>query len=138
MKIKKIGPKGGRASTILLRRSATGSIIFLSKPWSDIFDFKLNINSIVIVFLQLQRKRHIGNDIVAIVFQETNTPFIPNMIASHFLHAFLVVTPTDPCSPNTQYKVRDYSVSTHLLTRDSIQGTFQRRSGTSLVRASTR
>ena len=24
---------------------------------------------------QLQRKRHIGNDIVSIVFQEANTPF---------------------------------------------------------------
>ena len=24
---------------------------------------------------QLQRKRHIGNDIVAVVFQEDNTPF---------------------------------------------------------------
>ncbi|CRK96449.1 CLUMA_CG009914, isoform A, partial [Clunio marinus] len=40
---------------------------------------------------QLQRKRHIGNDIVAIVFQEKNTPFSPDMIASHFLHAFVVV-----------------------------------------------
>jgi hypothetical protein len=40
---------------------------------------------------QLQRKRHIGNDIVAIVFQETNTPFTPDMITSHFLHAFIVV-----------------------------------------------
>lgn len=29
---------------------------------------------------QLQRKRHIGNDIVAIVFQEENTPFCPDMI----------------------------------------------------------
>lgn len=42
---------------------------------------------------QLQRKRHIGNDIVAIVFQEENTPFMPTMIASHFLHSFLVVQP---------------------------------------------
>ncbi|XP_037280608.2 rap1 GTPase-activating protein 1-like isoform X4 [Rhipicephalus microplus] len=42
---------------------------------------------------QLQRKRHIGNDIVAIVFQEDNTPFMPTMIASHFLHSFIVVQP---------------------------------------------
>ncbi|XP_070491751.1 rap1 GTPase-activating protein 1-like isoform X2 [Chironomus tepperi] len=42
---------------------------------------------------QLQRKRHIGNDIVAIVFQERNTPFSPDMIASHFLHAFIVIQP---------------------------------------------
>ncbi|XP_043065300.1 rap1 GTPase-activating protein 1 isoform X2 [Drosophila ficusphila] len=54
---------------------------------------------------QLQRKRHIGNDIVAIVFQETNTPFSPDMIASHFLHAFIVVQPIEPNTPHTRYKV---------------------------------
>lgn len=55
---------------------------------------------------QLQRKRHIGNDIVAIVFQEGNTPFSPDMIASHFLHAFVVVEPIEPNTPNTRYKVQ--------------------------------
>jgi RAP1 GTPase activating protein 1 len=50
---------------------------------------------------QLQRKRHIGNDIVAIVFQEKNTPFSPDMIASHFLHAFIVIQPHS----NNSYKV---------------------------------
>ncbi|XP_055376092.1 rap1 GTPase-activating protein 1 isoform X2 [Condylostylus longicornis] len=54
---------------------------------------------------QLQRKRHIGNDIVAIVFQESNTPFSPDMIASHFLHAFIVVQPLEPNTPNTRYKI---------------------------------
>ncbi|KAK0083427.1 hypothetical protein PV326_006726, partial [Microctonus aethiopoides] len=54
---------------------------------------------------QLQRKRHIGNDIVAIIFQEEPTPFSPDMIASHFLHAFVVVQVIDPCTPNTRYKV---------------------------------
>lgn len=54
---------------------------------------------------QLQRKRHIGNDIVAIVFQEENTPFVPDMIASNFLHAYVVVQPVNPCSDNTLYKV---------------------------------
>ncbi|XP_012221416.1 rap1 GTPase-activating protein 1-like isoform X3 [Linepithema humile] len=54
---------------------------------------------------QLQRKRHIGNDIVAIIFQEESTPFSPDMIASHFLHAFIVVQVIDPCTPNTRYKV---------------------------------
>merc|ERR1719215_2287982 len=42
---------------------------------------------------QLQRKRHIGNDIVAVVFQEENTPFSPEIIASHFLHAYILVQP---------------------------------------------
>ncbi|XP_049533654.1 rap1 GTPase-activating protein 1 isoform X3 [Anopheles darlingi] len=54
---------------------------------------------------QLQRKRHIGNDIVAIVFQEENTPFSPAMIASHFLHAFIVVQPIEPNTPNCRYKI---------------------------------
>lgn len=55
---------------------------------------------------QLQRKRHIGNDIVAIIFQEEATPFSPDMIASHFLHAFIVVQVVDPCTPNTRYILR--------------------------------
>lgn len=52
---------------------------------------------------QLQRKRHIGNDIVAIVFQEENTTFTPDMIASHFLHTFIVVQVVDPNSSNTRW-----------------------------------
>ncbi|XP_028156562.1 rap1 GTPase-activating protein 1-like isoform X2 [Ostrinia furnacalis] len=54
---------------------------------------------------QLQRKRHVGNDIVAIVFQEKATPFTPDMIASHFLHAFIVVTPVESAAGETRYKV---------------------------------
>ncbi|XP_030602912.1 rap1 GTPase-activating protein 2-like [Archocentrus centrarchus] len=54
---------------------------------------------------QLQRKRHIGNDIVAVVFQEEATPFVPDMIASNFLHAFILVQVEELCSKNTSYKV---------------------------------
>lgn len=54
---------------------------------------------------QLQRKRHVGNDIVAIVFQEKITPFTPDMIASHFLHAFIVVTHLESVGGETRYKV---------------------------------
>lgn len=54
---------------------------------------------------QLQRKRHVGNDIVAIVFQEKATPFTPDMIASHFLHAFIVVTQLESAGGETRYKV---------------------------------
>ncbi|XP_039289519.1 rap1 GTPase-activating protein 1 [Nilaparvata lugens] len=55
---------------------------------------------------QLQRKRHIGNDIVAVVFQESNTPFSPDMIASHFLHAYIVVQAIEPNTPNTRYEIK--------------------------------
>lgn len=54
---------------------------------------------------QLQRKRHIGNDIVAIIFQEENTPFIPDMIASNFLHAYIVVQAIKANTEETKYKV---------------------------------
>ncbi|XP_077167712.1 rap1 GTPase-activating protein 1 isoform X3 [Paroedura picta] len=54
---------------------------------------------------QLQRKRHIGNDIVAIVFQDENTPFVPDMIASNFLHAYVVVQAERPNTDQTLYKV---------------------------------
>jgi len=49
---------------------------------------------------QLQRKRHIGNDIVSIVFQEGNTPFSPDMVTSHFLHAYIVVQPEPEEGPD--------------------------------------
>ncbi|WKX96797.1 hypothetical protein Q1695_012889 [Nippostrongylus brasiliensis] len=54
---------------------------------------------------QLQRKRHIGNDIVAIIFQEANTPFAPDMIASNFLHAYIVVQPIDALTDKVRYRV---------------------------------
>ncbi|KAJ3589419.1 hypothetical protein NHX12_010264, partial [Muraenolepis orangiensis] len=54
---------------------------------------------------QLQRKRHIGNDIVGLVFQEESTPFVPDMIASNFLHAFIAVQPEHSCGEDTTYKV---------------------------------
>ncbi|XP_041712328.1 rap1 GTPase-activating protein 1 isoform X10 [Coregonus clupeaformis] len=54
---------------------------------------------------QLQRKRHIGNDIVAIVFQEESTPFVPDMIASNFLHSYVVVQVENACTDNVLYKV---------------------------------
>lgn len=54
---------------------------------------------------QLSRKRHIGNDVVSIVFQEENTPFSPNSIRSHFLHCFVVVQVENPNTDDTHYKV---------------------------------
>lgn len=55
---------------------------------------------------QLLRKRHIGNDIVTIVFQEPDAlPFTPKNIRSHFQHVFIVVRAIDPCTENTRYSV---------------------------------
>uniref|UniRef100_A0A7N8X913 Signal induced proliferation associated 1 like 1 n=1 Tax=Mastacembelus armatus TaxID=205130 RepID=A0A7N8X913_9TELE len=55
---------------------------------------------------QLLRKRHIGNDIVTIVFQEPGAhPFTPKAIRSHFQHVFIVVRVHNPCSDSTCYSV---------------------------------
>ena len=45
---------------------------------------------------QLERKRHLGNDIVVIVFLEGGglVPYDPNVLKSEFNHAFIIVQPT--------------------------------------------
>ncbi|EGG23610.1 RapGAP/RanGAP domain-containing protein [Cavenderia fasciculata] len=40
---------------------------------------------------QIDRKRHLGNDIVMIVFKEGSTPFDPSICKSNFNHIFAVV-----------------------------------------------
>lgn len=54
---------------------------------------------------QLLRKRHIGNDIVTIIFQEPHAkPFTPKTIRSHFQHVFILVRQVAGSSP-TKYSV---------------------------------
>ncbi|XP_038623027.1 signal-induced proliferation-associated 1-like protein 3 isoform X2 [Tachyglossus aculeatus] len=55
---------------------------------------------------QLLRKRHIGNDIVTIIFQEPGAlPFTPQNIRSHFQHVFIIVRVHNPCTENVCYSV---------------------------------
>ncbi|XP_076314226.1 signal-induced proliferation-associated 1-like protein 1 isoform X2 [Tachypleus tridentatus] len=55
---------------------------------------------------QVLRKRHIGNDVVTIVFQEPGAlPFTPKNIRSNFQHVFIVVKAVDPCTVSTTYRV---------------------------------
>ncbi|XP_011692326.1 PREDICTED: uncharacterized protein LOC105452685 [Wasmannia auropunctata] len=64
---------------------------------------------------KLQRKRHIGNDIVCVVFLEAdNTSFSPACIKSHFLHTFILVR----VSPRIKRKITKYEVS--VVTRDEV------------------
>lgn len=54
---------------------------------------------------QLLRKRHIGNDIVTIIFQEPGAlPFTPKNIRSHFQHVFIIVRAHNPCTDNVCYR----------------------------------
>ncbi|XP_074872054.1 signal-induced proliferation-associated 1-like protein 3 isoform X3 [Carettochelys insculpta] len=55
---------------------------------------------------QLLRKRHIGNDIVTIIFQEPGAlPFTPQNVRSHFQHVFIIVRAHSPCTDNVCYSV---------------------------------
>uniref|UniRef100_A0A8C7Z2J7 Signal induced proliferation associated 1 like 2 n=1 Tax=Oryzias sinensis TaxID=183150 RepID=A0A8C7Z2J7_9TELE len=55
---------------------------------------------------QLLRKRHIGNDIVTIVFQEPGAlPFTPKNIRSHFQHVFVIVKVHNPGTDGVCYSV---------------------------------
>uniref|UniRef100_A0A8C5TN36 Signal induced proliferation associated 1 like 3 n=1 Tax=Malurus cyaneus samueli TaxID=2593467 RepID=A0A8C5TN36_9PASS len=55
---------------------------------------------------QLLRKRHIGNDIVTIIFQEPGAlPFTPQNIRSHFQHVFIIVRAHHPCTDSVSYSV---------------------------------
>jgi len=42
---------------------------------------------------QVERKRHVGNDVVILVFKHGDTPFSPSVIKSQFNHVFVVVQP---------------------------------------------
>ncbi|XP_038637538.1 GTPase-activating Rap/Ran-GAP domain-like protein 3 isoform X6 [Scyliorhinus canicula] len=58
---------------------------------------------------QVERKRHIGNDIVTIVFQEgeeSSPSFKPSMIRSHFTHIFALVRYN---KQNDSYRLKIYS-----------------------------
>nr|XP_023669503.1 signal-induced proliferation-associated 1-like protein 3 [Paramormyrops kingsleyae] len=55
---------------------------------------------------QLLRKRHIGNDIVTIIFQEPGAlPFTPQNIRSQFQHVFVIVRVHNPCTDDVSYSV---------------------------------
>lgn len=43
---------------------------------------------------------------MATVFQEDATPFVPDMIASNFLHSYVLVQVENPCTEHTTYKVQ--------------------------------
>jgi len=56
---------------------------------------------------QLDRKRHIGNDIVVLLYSEGEAVFDPTFIRSHFVHIVVVVAPSKTIYPDgkKRYKV---------------------------------
>ena len=71
---------------------------------------------------KLQKKRHIGNDIVCVAFIESDdTLFWPGCIKSYFLHTFIAVR-TSP-KPLKEGELRKYSVS--CVCRNEVQYAFR-------------
>ena len=54
---------------------------------------------------RVERKRHLGNDVVLIVFKEGDAPFDPQIIHSHFNHVFVVVQVYKKTAEKTSYRV---------------------------------
>eukprot|EP01125_Pyxidicula_operculata_P006691 TRINITY_DN2300_c0_g1_i2.p1 TRINITY_DN2300_c0_g1~~TRINITY_DN2300_c0_g1_i2.p1 ORF type:complete len:873 (+),score=120.37 TRINITY_DN2300_c0_g1_i2:60-2678(+) len=68
----------------------------LYTEWRDL-SFIFHVSTMLPFYLddpqQLARKRHLGNDIVLIIFKEGNTPYSPDTVASTFNHIIIVVQP---------------------------------------------
>ena len=63
------------------------------------------------IFFQLLRKRHIGNDIVTVIFQEPGAePFSPKNIRSHFQHVFIVVRVENGNTCNVTYRFAYFNI----------------------------
>ena len=57
------------------------------------------------IIFQLLRKRHIGNDIVTIIFQEPGSlPFTAKSVRSQFQHVFIIVRAHHPCTEKSSYR----------------------------------
>jgi len=56
---------------------------------------------------QLERKRHLGNDVVIIIFKEATSKFSPTMLKSEFNHIFVVVSEAGPNHYRIQIACKD-------------------------------
>ncbi|KAF9400139.1 Rap1 GTPase-activating protein 2 [Mortierella sp. AD011] len=85
-----------RFSAGLDTRSKSGAYSYFD-TWGEGFEIMYHVSTLLPFNTgdrqQIQRKRHIGNDIVCIVFVDGDHPFVPNTIKSQFLHIFVVVHP---------------------------------------------
>lgn len=71
------------------------------------------------IYIQVERKRHIGNDIVTIVFQEGEEPspaFKPSMIRSHFTRILGLCEPSQVSLAGPKMTLKpDVMVDWHVL-----------------------
>ncbi|RIB15658.1 hypothetical protein C2G38_2017934 [Gigaspora rosea] len=82
--------------------------IYDSGTWKD-FEIMYHVSTMLPFEdknrLQITRKRHLGNDIVCIVFQDVPRPFSPFAIRSQFLHVYVIVSPVNLNNGQEAYRV---------------------------------
>src|SRR5690606_22734238 len=66
---------------------------------------------------QLERKRHIGNDVVCIIFLEDGKSFDPSCLTTNFTYIFIVIQPDKELSESTGKAHYILAVATHERTR---------------------
>ncbi|PRP85440.1 RapGAP/RanGAP domain-containing protein [Planoprotostelium fungivorum] len=53
---------------------------------------------------QVEKKRHLGNDIVCIIFNDTDEPFSPHTIKTEFNHVYAVIQPASADPNDSNYR----------------------------------
>jgi len=53
---------------------------------------------------RVERKRHLGNDIVCIIYKEGDSPFDPMCLTTHFTNIFLIIQKDQRYTDKTYYK----------------------------------
>ncbi|KAI7908328.1 uncharacterized protein BX663DRAFT_424630 [Cokeromyces recurvatus] len=85
----------GYAAGLDTKTGESGKYAYVSK-WND-FDILFHVAPLMPSHnndkQQVLRKKHIGNDIVCIIFLEGNQKFNPNAIRSQFLHVYIIIKP---------------------------------------------
>eukprot|EP01100_Stratorugosa_tubuloviscum_P002462 TRINITY_DN1576_c0_g1_i1.p1 TRINITY_DN1576_c0_g1~~TRINITY_DN1576_c0_g1_i1.p1 ORF type:complete len:779 (+),score=300.06 TRINITY_DN1576_c0_g1_i1:15-2351(+) len=76
-----------------IKNNATGTHSIFNK-WLD-FGIMFHVSTLLPFFpndpQQVERKRHLGNDIVCIIFVDGEKPFNPSTITSEFIHILIIV-----------------------------------------------
>ncbi|KAG2195411.1 hypothetical protein INT47_002850 [Mucor saturninus] len=97
----------GYAAGLDTKTGESGEFAYISK-WND-FDIMFHVAPLMPSQAndkqQVLRKKHIGNDIVCIVFLEGDQLFNPKAIRSQFLHVYVIIRPEVDCHNNRQWRV---------------------------------
>lgn len=95
--------------------AADGSPVGLESPLAQtVFEIMLHVAPLLpfdkLNPQQLHKKRHVGNDIVVIIFCEGDDQFSPEVLTSNYNHVFLLVRPV-PDDPSGRKRPTHYQIA---------------------------